>query len=241
MRVRLKYAALLALPALAHAVSLSAWTPRAENLPPACEAIYTAPIPGCTVKDFTSRTCSQSCLQALEALVEPVKHACAGMGVGGRNLIVAFLANVGPQEICPNAPVMNPTQFGPPPPGRLPPTGSSPTDWRHPSPSASTWSGTTTASSLSPGDSSSLVVDTSSRTSRTHHHPLPPMTKSTSSPTSSTSTTTSSAPSQLNTGDHSGGGSPFDTAGNLGSGAAELSFSAAMAFLSGAAALFVLR
>lgn len=218
MRTISRNAALLALPTLIHAVSLADLAPRAENLPSECQKIYTMPIPGCNANDFKTADCSQSCVSALEALVTPIKQACGNHGITGQNLIVAYLLNVGPAQICSNAPA---SYTGGPPTGSWTPytSGSSPKTTK--TEKSTVTSGVLTASSIKSHDSSTLLVDTSKTPT-----------------TGALQTSTSNAlPSQLNTNDHSGGGSPFDTAGNMG-GAASLSVSTAITFLSAAVALF---
>lgn len=237
--------AILALPALSNAVALSDMTPRATGLPSACNDVYTQEIAGCTPSDFQSRDCSQKCISGLEALVQPIQDACGGHGLEGENLVVAFLAGVGPQQICPNAPAS--TQ-----------------------PVTTKTSGTTTAHKVT--HTSSLVVDTSStmtetmlpsssettkahtRTTRTRHKIITSGTTTASSlpttsgivadsstPTSQTATEDSSPTgdsSQPIYDDGSGGGSPFDTEGNMMDAASTLSFSAALTLLSAMVALF---
>lgn len=242
MRVTSRSAALLALlPALGNAVSLSDMTPRASNLPSACNKIYTSQISGCGVSDFTTQSCSDTCVEALQAMVGPIKQACGGQGLSGSNLIVAFLANVGPQQICPNAEIpssdSNSQQQSTP----------SPTPSPRPSPSSSpTEASTTTTAESSSAASQSLLVDSSSRTSLTRTRTQRPSFSGTETagPLSSSSTSTTDAASsrtydpyaatssaaadtqddgQAAANAQSGGGSPFDDEGNMFSGADSLS------------------
>lgn len=130
--------ALLALPTMINAVALSDLKPRATDLPPACQQVYTEDIPGCTADDFKSRDCSSACFAGLEGLVQPIRDACGNQGVVGQNLIVAFLANVGPQQICTNFDASHPS-------GAVYPNGPLPTGpgpWTQYGPGGDhTWSG----------------------------------------------------------------------------------------------------
>jgi len=249
MRISRRGLALLALPTLSNAVSLADMTPRATGLPPTCEAVYTAQIYGCTATDFQTNQCSSSCINALYGVAQAISHACAGQGITGQNLVVAFLAGVGPQQLCHNAndeshPTGPPTTFTQPPR----------THW-----SPTIVSSTTTARKAT--NSGSLLIDTSSTMTQTI---IPHRTKTTQSsqptsttpkttpvvthtthttPTQLTDSTTSSpaaassqAPSQNNLNDHSGGGSPFDTPGNTGS-ASDVSVSMVSMVISAAFAM----
>ena len=247
MRISRRELALLALPTLSNAVSLADMTPRATGLPPTCEAVYTSQIYGCSATDFQTNQCSSDCINALYGVAQAISHACAGQGVTGQNLVVAFLAGVGPQQLCHNAdgqahPTGPPTSFTQPPQTHWSPTiGSS----------------TTTARKAT--DSGSLLVDTSSTMTQTI---IPHRTKTTQSsqPTSTSSktkpvaahtthatptqspdstTTTSSAVgnSQTNLNDHSGGGSPFDSPGNMINSASDVSTSMLSMVISAALAL----
>jgi len=233
MRTILRSTAILALPALIDAVALSNMTPRATGLTDACQSIYTAQIPGCGPSDFTTLQCTPSCISALEALVAPIQKACGGQGVQGQNLIVAFLAGVGPQQVCHNADTATTT------PTRSP-TTSTPkiTKTKTPTTSATPKIIHSTSTASTAADASSLLVDASSSssaadtTTRKHtkvEHTATPSssakTTSESSVVADRSTTrakdkaskTTSAPGNYQTSfeDGSGGGSPFDTAGNL--------------------------
>ena len=250
MRISRRGLALLALPTLSNAVSLADMTPRATGLPPTCEAVYTAQIYGCTPTDFQTNQCSSSCINALYGVAQAISHACAGQGITGQNLVVAFLAGVGPQQLCHNAndgshPSGPPTSFTQPPPR---------THW-----SPTIVSSTTTARKAS--KSGSLLIDTSSTMTQTivphrtkttqssqptsttakttpvaHHTTHTNPTHLTDSTTSSPATTSSHVPSQNSFNDHSGGGSPFDTAGNTGS-ASDVSVSMVSMVLSAAFAM----
>jgi len=256
MRKVLRTTAVLALPTLisAGSVHLSDMTPRAAGLPPACNDIYTAVIPGCSSADWMSFQCNPTCISSLNAMVAPIQKACGGQGIQGQNLVVAFLAGVGPEQLCHNA--------GSATTGTT--TTAAPTTKQTTTPSII--SSTTTA--RRPTGTDSLAVDTSSTTTETsstkstqstqkprptHTTPLDvssssaaPLTTTTktASPTSSPSkTTTSQGSSETNLEDGSGGGSPFDTSGNLMNGAAGLSIPALSVVLPAfAAAVFaVLR
>ena len=246
MQFDLRGLVLLALPTISHAISLSDFSPRADNLPQSCEDVYEQQIPACTEDDFTSGQCSRACVSALYGLVQPVKQACGNKGVTGQNLIVAYLANAGPQQVCPNAPTEAPMGGGPwtswaggypGGPGGWPhssPTGAWTSHWpstktQTPTTAPTTtgtpiFSGSTEAASLNPSAATSLIVDTSSTP--------------TTEPFSQTPTASPSGNAQTNYNDQSGGGSPFDTAGNMG-GAASLSLPQTIVLLSTIAALVI--
>jgi len=213
MRLISKAIAIIALPSLAHAVSLADLTPRAVGLPPDCQKIYTAQIPGCDAQDFMTQQCSSSCIAALEGLAWPIKQACSG--VTGRNIIVTFLANVGPGHVCDNAP----QRWTGTPSSSMAASTSSP--HRTTRGKSTVTKGIMTATSLPSTRSSRLMTDSSN----------PPSVQ-----TRTSTARASTLPAQLNHHDHSGGGSPFDTLGNLG-GAASLSISLSAMILSTAFAL----
>ncbi|KAJ4398106.1 hypothetical protein N0V91_010454 [Didymella pomorum] len=55
-------------------ISLSSFTPRIDNLPSACRAVYTTPIDGCAATDFAAgATCSVQCLAGLVRIGVSVK------------------------------------------------------------------------------------------------------------------------------------------------------------------------
>ena len=252
MRVTASSAFFALLPSLIHAVSLSDMTPRAEDLPPDCDDIYTSQISGCGISDFTTQTCTDGCIEALNAMVGPIKEACGGKGVTGQNLVVAFLANVGPQQICPNADAGGygeESSSAPAPESTTSPSPSpSPSSTPTPSPTSTTEASVTEASSSV--QSTSLLVDTSSAVSSTSRTRTPAFSGTTTATSlseeqsstatsredgsSRTTTTTSGAAGATSTGssdqtsqeaanDGSGGGSPFDSEGNMFSGADSLS------------------
>lgn len=249
MHIRTRQLALLALPTLIDAVSLSDMTPRAEGLPPMCNAVYTSQIWGCSPDDFQSQDCSSSCVNALYGLDMAIKHACANQGIEGQNLVVAFLAGVGPQQLCHNAGSGWVTTAAPP----------RPTTYPYPTPEPSIISSTTTA--RRPTDTeTTLLVDTSRSVTETIPHqtqetsktrsPSPTtqtsssstiavgaQTSRTASPSALTTTTSAAGSSETSLEDHSGGGSPFDTPGNMNS-ASSVSLSMASIALSAAAAIF---
>ena len=260
--MQLRHLALLALPTVINAVSLADMTPRATGLSDTCNAVYTSQIYGCAASDFQTQECSSTCISALYGLSQAIDHACANQGVTGENLVVAFLAGVGPQQVCHNAA----------PGGAQSMTAPWTSNHPHPTFDQPTIIPSTTTA-RKPTETSSLLVDTSSTMTQTiiphPTHKSQPTTDSSSSPASSstlaqtsaktpvnhsslavdtsrtptpapTSKTTSSAgSSQTDLNDHSGGGSPFDTAGNVGSSAGGVSLSLASMILSAAAAIFV--
>ena len=236
MRGRLRDLALFALPTLIDAVSLADMTPRATGLPPQCNAVYTSQIWGCSPSDFQTQQCSSSCINALYGLAAAIDHACSNQGVEGQNLVVAFLAGVGPQQLCHNA------GSGPEETTKSMQPSTKAQHQQSTSAKVSIISSTTTA--RKPTDTeSSLLVDTSSTMTQTmiphrttHKTQKAQHTTQTSSTASSTqkvvvtkkpspspspspsteSTQTTSAAGSKKTSieDQSGGGSPFDTTTN---------------------------
>ncbi|KAK5122064.1 hypothetical protein LTR85_004310 [Meristemomyces frigidus] len=95
--------ALLALPTLSLAVSLADFPPTVSNVPSACKSVYTSQIDGCSATDFSGSGCSTTCVMALYDLTNSIKSACGNHGIEGENIIVAYLANSGPESICGNA------------------------------------------------------------------------------------------------------------------------------------------
>jgi len=91
---------------LTNAVSLSDFIPEASNLTASCEAVYTAPIPGCAAIDFqspnTPATCGSSCIEALVKTNFQVYNACSSDPQNNVQLIAAFLSGTGIQALCPN-------------------------------------------------------------------------------------------------------------------------------------------
>lgn len=254
MRITLRDLALLALPTLSNAVSLSDMTPRATGLPPQCEAVYTTQIYGCTPGDFQSQQCSDSCINALYGISQAIGRACGGQGVSGQNLVVAFLAGVGPQQLCHNArgsdgPPGPPSSYTRPhgPPTHWSPTiGSSTTTARKPTntksllvDTSSTMTATMIPSSSSTAESSSDAQSTTTRKTSPSPSPSPQPTQHNPAPVAGTSTSSAPDNSQTSLNDHSGGGSPFDSEGNMNSAAAGCSISRASTLLSAAAAMLM--
>jgi hypothetical protein len=246
MRVTLREAALLALPTLSNAVSLSDMTPRATGLPPMCEAVYTSQIYGCSAQDFQTNQCSSSCVNALYGIAQAISHACAGQGVTGQNLVVAFLAGVGPQQLCHNAGDSSekpgpPTSFTQPPRTHWSPTiGSSTTTARKATgtkslliDTSSTMTATIIPHRTQTTSSSSKPAQTTSKTT-----PIAEHTTATHSPTAGSATSSAAGDSQTSLNDHSGGGSPFDTPGNMNA-ASGVSLSLGSMILSAAAAMLM--
>ena len=95
--------ALFALPAIAHAVTLSDFAPRADQntLTSACNSVYTADIPNCLPKDFQNPPCSASCVHGMVDIAQQVQSSCPNHK--GDDVIAAFLAGGGPKRLCPNA------------------------------------------------------------------------------------------------------------------------------------------
>ena len=95
-------ATVLVLLRVADATSLGDFTPRASNLPPACETLYKSSIDDCLPSDFMGGKCSSTCIAALESLTTSVKTACA-KGITGDNILNAMLKDQGVSRICYNA------------------------------------------------------------------------------------------------------------------------------------------
>ncbi|PSN65715.1 hypothetical protein BS50DRAFT_396470 [Corynespora cassiicola Philippines] len=188
-------------------VSLSNFTPRIENLPSQCQAVYTTPIDGCQSKDFTGQTssCSSPCITGLIKISKSINEQCKSVDVPETSIIGVFLLGQGIQALCPGITVT---------------TISS---------AASTQQQTSTptppSSSSSPEASStpqSIQIDTTIAsstlaTSATSTPSAPPAPPASSAPTpDQPAALSSSAPDPQDTGSSqvsnadSGGGSPFD-------------------------------
>ncbi|KAF2475179.1 uncharacterized protein BDR25DRAFT_184538, partial [Lindgomyces ingoldianus] len=77
-------------------VALSNFTPRIENLPQQCQAVYTRPIAGCEAGDFGSNSrCSSSCVKGLVDIQNLVTQACATVDVPETSIIGVFLLGKG--------------------------------------------------------------------------------------------------------------------------------------------------
>ncbi|KAF2168230.1 hypothetical protein M409DRAFT_53527 [Zasmidium cellare ATCC 36951] len=220
--------ALLALPTTILAVSLSDFTPRVSDLPSSCQTVYTQSINGCQASDFSSGTCSTACVKALNSFTSKVKTACGNKDIEGGNIISTFLSGGGPVSLCPNAnrvlggdsdsttaaattsaPAASKTAIN----SKASSSSATSTSSSESTSSTSTSSsspalgGTATATSLASStlalgaaSSSGILVDTST------------VPTATSTPTSS-----STGNAQANMNDNSGGGSPFDSEGNMSS------------------------
>ncbi|TKA61170.1 hypothetical protein B0A55_12029, partial [Friedmanniomyces simplex] len=95
--------ALLALPTATLAVSLIDFPPRVSGLPSSCQSLYTQSISACQPSDFTTKTCSLVCINALQAMTGNIKSACSDTNAVGQSVLLAFLNDNGPEAICPNA------------------------------------------------------------------------------------------------------------------------------------------
>jgi hypothetical protein len=89
---------------LASALSLSNFDSTASPgaLSAACQAVFNAAIPACTVSDFEpAPACSKSCLAGLEQINAQVAFACStGSSVDPNSLLGAFVAGQGIQLLC---------------------------------------------------------------------------------------------------------------------------------------------
>jgi hypothetical protein len=84
-------------------ISLSSFTPRIDNLPSACRAVYTTPIDGCAASDFAAAaTCSVQCLGGLVRIGVSVKTGCRDVDVGETSIIGVFQNGLGVAALCPN-------------------------------------------------------------------------------------------------------------------------------------------
>lgn len=97
------FVALIALPSLAFAVTLRDFTPRVDDLPEKCNTVYTQDITGCSDTDFTTGTCSTSCVRGLNAIAFSIEGACGSLDLEGVSVLSAFIEGKGPSSLCPNA------------------------------------------------------------------------------------------------------------------------------------------
>jgi hypothetical protein len=244
MRITTTQVALLALPALIHArtVSLMDFVPRVSDVSGQCEDVYKQSIPNCEPSDFTQKGCSVQCVKGLDSMTDLIKEACGNDGLLDRddksNVLAVFLKGNGPQGLCTNADEVLQSQHS---------STATPTSLDAPTrqPTTTIVSSTKTASSTDVP--TSLAVDTSSSPEPTESAfstssagtsdtaSITTVTESSqifeapSMPASWPSSSESSKPTE--SAGHSGGGSPFDAEGN--------EFSAAVATSSSTIALFL--
>ncbi|EUC33123.1 hypothetical protein COCVIDRAFT_84314 [Bipolaris victoriae FI3] len=162
-------ALLCASTALAQTVSLSAFIPRIDNLPSACNTVYYSAISGCVPGDFQpGATCSASCVRGLNQIGDSVKKRCADVDVGELSLIGVFQNGLGIASLCPGVTV---------------------TTIKSDSPTTSTQSSrSSTSTRASSSSSSSSTLETSSVSSTVEARPTP---SSSSTDTQSEQTTSS--------------------------------------------------
>ncbi|OCL11055.1 hypothetical protein AOQ84DRAFT_230031, partial [Glonium stellatum] len=85
------------------AISLSNFTPHIDNLPSACNAVYTQTIPGCTAADFTTNTqCSKACVSGLVQISAAITSQCADADVAETSIVGVFLLGQGIPALCNN-------------------------------------------------------------------------------------------------------------------------------------------
>ncbi|OCK90565.1 uncharacterized protein K441DRAFT_236201 [Cenococcum geophilum 1.58] len=85
----------------ATAISLSNFTPRINDLPSACNTVYTQTIPGCQVSDFsTNAQCSKACINGLVQISAEVNSQCANADVSETSIIGVFLLGQGIPALC---------------------------------------------------------------------------------------------------------------------------------------------
>ncbi|OCK98252.1 uncharacterized protein K441DRAFT_544718, partial [Cenococcum geophilum 1.58] len=90
----------------ATAISLSNFTPRINDLPSACNTVYTQAIPGCQVSDFTANAqCSKACINGLVQISAEVNSQCANADVPETSIIGVFLLGQGIPALCNNTQV----------------------------------------------------------------------------------------------------------------------------------------
>ncbi|KAF3048486.1 hypothetical protein E8E11_009517 [Didymella keratinophila] len=193
-------------------ISLSSFTPRIDNLPSACRAVYTTPIDGCAASDFAAgATCSAQCLAGLVRIGVSVKTGCRDVDVGETSIIGVFQNGLGVAALCPNNKQSTTSATSAASQTNTAKTETTKSTLQTSTSTSTTAQATTTASppssaaqsSKASSSSGSIAIDTTvtQATSTTFQFNDP-----TAAPTS---TGTSSGNSQLsNSG--SGGGSPFD-------------------------------
>ncbi|KAF2851794.1 hypothetical protein T440DRAFT_394345, partial [Plenodomus tracheiphilus IPT5] len=91
-------------------ISLANFTPRIDNLPSQCAAVYNSKIAGCVASDFTSSdgstpVCSAACLQGLAKIQDAVSKGCADVDVSEVSIIGVFQNGLGVRALCPGVPV----------------------------------------------------------------------------------------------------------------------------------------
>ncbi|KAF2276804.1 uncharacterized protein EI97DRAFT_346404, partial [Westerdykella ornata] len=183
------------------ALSLANFTPRIENLPSRCHAVYTTQIQGCQAGDFTTQsgTCSSQCVSGLVTIMQAVETACAGVDVPETSVIGIFLLGLGVQTLCPGIEVVTLNPSSTTSPTSRPTTSPAQTTSAT---SVQTRTSPTTPTTSSPGG---ISVDPSVPTTLATSA-LPPE-QSTPPPESPAPNTPGSL--QKSNAD-SGGGSPFD-------------------------------
>jgi len=191
------------------AVSLQNIQPIA-GFSPSCITAWIAPIPGCTVRDFTEgNSCSQSCLTGLTLIDQLVLEGCAGAEVSGGTLLADFLEGIGISILCSNVINQGTSTTLPPKTTRPPVTSTSrltepshtrsqqttapkptpTTTQTDPTPQATTSIDTTTSTSSPPTEATSTLPSTLEITFSGHTiTSTPPSTSTTSSSTAATST-----------------------------------------------------
>ncbi|OCK85659.1 hypothetical protein K432DRAFT_400047 [Lepidopterella palustris CBS 459.81] len=203
----------------ASAISLSNFTPRVENLPSACEAVYDQTIAGCQASDFaTNAQCSKACINGLVAISQAVQSQCKDADVAETSIIGVFLQGQGIPSLCNGVTVTTVNS-----PGSTQATSSSQAKNTLPSSSSATSAAAKPSGGIIIDTSSSPTVsstlDTSTSTSSQVISSAVSQASSTpaNSPASTTRVTssTNSAKASKTTvtqksNPQSGGGSPFD-------------------------------
>ncbi|KAF2654035.1 hypothetical protein K491DRAFT_578124, partial [Lophiostoma macrostomum CBS 122681] len=200
------------------AVSLNSFTPRLDNLPPACDTVYRQQITGCTANDFLTKQCTTPCINGLIAIQHLVIDNCHDASVSAGSVIGAFRSGSGIPWVCSNVVISTtppdtatqtsapaqasssgaPIQSG----GSQQSTSRSQTSQAPQSSQAATsaaQSSSASATSASTSSTGGIAVDTSVLS-----------TFATSAPGTSTSAKDPQSTNTQKSNQDSGGGSPFD-------------------------------
>ncbi|KAF2433134.1 hypothetical protein EJ08DRAFT_658404 [Tothia fuscella] len=76
-------------------------TQRPPTLTPACNTIYTTPIPSCLPSDFSAlNPCSAACISSLQQLQTQAQLSCAGQILPQQSMLRYFRDGQGVMELC---------------------------------------------------------------------------------------------------------------------------------------------
>lgn len=193
------------------AISLSNFTPRIENLPGDCQAVYTREISGCVAADFTTQgqRCSANCVNGLVEISKAVTQACGSVDVPETSIIGVFLLGQGIPALCPGVQVTTIAPSSTPAPA--PPPSKGPPPPAEQSSAAETSQQEQPSSSASPTSTGGIAIDTTVPTTLVTAFPNPPA--NTAQPPSNVQTSSTQSQPTANSqksNQDSGGGSPFD-------------------------------